>query len=267
MLPENMVVELLDVFLYHHKKSFCKTKARPFSALSLRLSGESRFTSGAEEANGSAGTIAFVPQGVTYDRTILCDEEIVVFHFMLCNGAAGEVALFTPDNPAPYRELFLRALSIWEAKEKGYRYRATALFYEILALMQREGVAIADNTQRDMHEAAAYLQKHFTDPVLSISALAKRFSVSEAYFRRRFAAVHGVSPKQYIDALRIGLAVTLLGSGYYSQVEIAARCGYSDAKYFRTAFRRKTGVTPAQCAREPFSLDATVSPYKRERQK
>ena len=49
------------------------------------------------------------------------------------------------------------------------------------------------------------------------------------------------SIKEYLDTLRIQYAKSLLETGYFSQTEIASRCGFSDAGYFRTVFKRKLG--------------------------
>jgi AraC-like DNA-binding protein len=59
-----------------------------------------------------------------------------------------------------------------------------------------------------------------------------------------------MSPKQYLDDVRIEHAKVLLESAYYTQAEIAARCGFDDVKYFRTAFKHHTGKTPGAYMKE-----------------
>ena len=76
---------------------------------------------------------------------------------------------------------------------------------------------------------------------LSIDSLAKRANVSPAQYRRKFRQIYGESPKQYLDSLRFNYAKSLLETGYFSQKEIAFRCGFSDVVYFRTAFKRENG--------------------------
>jgi AraC-like DNA-binding protein len=85
------------------------------------------------------------------------------------------------------------------------------------------------------------MRQHFADPGLSIEALAKQACVSPAYYRREFRRLYGTSPKEYLDTLRINYAKSLLETGYFSQKEIAYRCGFSDVAYFRTVFKRKIG--------------------------
>jgi AraC family transcriptional regulator len=74
--------------------------------------------------------------------------------------------------------------------------------------------------------------------------------VSEAYLRRVFLRIYGRSPLEYINGLRIERAKEMLLSGLYSIGDIAFNCGFSDAKYFSTAFKRITGRTPSDYAKK-----------------
>ena len=81
---------------------------------------------------------------------------------------------------------------------------------------------------------------------ISAAIRAKQACVSPAYYRREFNRVYGTSPKEYFDALRIQYAKSLLETGYFSQKEIAMRCGFADVAYFRTVFKRKIGKSIRQ---------------------
>ena len=249
MLRENVSAELLDVLLYKEKKRRRHTAARPFAAFSLRLSGESVFHTSCGPLTAPAGSIAFVPSGEGYDRTVSGEETIAVFHLLLHGEACGEFDVFIPKDPEAYRPLFLEALRIWEEKPRGYRYAATAVFYRILSRMEEDGVIFGARRVGLAERAAEYLERHFREPTLSVSLLAERLYVSEAYLRRRFRERYGESPKAYLCGVRMRNAQSLLATGYYTQKEIAERCGYGDVKYFRTAFRAHVGCTPSEWER------------------
>ncbi len=180
----------------------------------------------------------------------MSDEEIIVFHFISPEFVGGEILDFHGENMEEYKVLFERALEIWEKKEAGYLYAASACFYEILAKLSRDTASQEQGTLSQAEQGAEMMQREFSSPAFTIAGLAKRLYVSEVYLRRIFRATYGMSPKQYLDDLRIEHAKVLLESGYYSQQEIATRCGFDDVKYFRTAFKHHTGKTPGAYMKE-----------------
>jgi len=55
--------------------------------------------------------------------------------------------------------------------------------------------------------------------------------------------------------MRVNYAKSLLETGYFSQKEIAARCGFLDVGYFRTMFRKKMGKSMKQYLLDPSKND------------
>ena len=51
---------------------------------------------------------------------------------------------------------------------------------------------------------------------------------------------------EYINKLRMEKAITLMSSGQYCVNEIAAMVGFNTPRYFSTAFKQYTGLTPTQ---------------------
>lgn len=244
-MQESISVEILDVLLYTEKKRHRRTASRSFYALSFRLSGESVFHLSGDPLRAESGSIVFVPQGIDYDRTT-DGESIAVFHFRMRETAPLALSVYMPNEPERYRMLFLEALRIWEEKPRGYRFSVTSIFYRILAMMTEDGFFHGEEQTGLAERAAEEIQRRFRETGLSVSVLADALYVSEAYLRRKFRERYGMSPKRYLDAVRIENAVSLLRTGYYTQKEIADRCGYSDVKYFRTAFKARTGYTPSE---------------------
>lgn len=240
---------VLQIFRFTQKAGYVETNARDFSALSFRIKGKSRFIEREGDRLIGVGAVLLVPAGISYARQVVEEEEIIVFHFSSLEMIGGEIVSYQGKNEEKYRHLFERALAIWEQRDAGYHYAATALFYEILALATKDTTASYHSGSAQADAAAQMMQKEFSDPRLTVKAVAKRLYISEVYLRRIFHAAYGVSPKQYIDAMRMEHAKALLKSGYYTHREIARRCGFEDVKYFRTAFKRHARVTPAEYAR------------------
>ena len=97
-----------------------------------------------------------------------------------------------------------------------------------------------------------------------------------AHFRAALQGCHGEAPLEYLHRLRINAAKHLLEAERKTVQEVSVAVGYEDAAYFRSLFRRLTGIAP-QAYRErfgvrriPASLRAsstsggTASPFGRE---
>ena len=51
---------------------------------------------------------------------------------------------------------------------------------------------------------------------------------------------------EYINKLRMEKAITLMSSGNYSVNDISVMVGFNTPRYFSTAFKQYTGMTPTQ---------------------
>lgn len=250
MLQEKVSVELIDVLLYREKHKKVHTGARDFCALSLRLSGGSVFRTEEGPLSAPEGSVTFIPASLGYDRTT-DGETTAVFHFLLHDPRPSGIAVFAPQDPERYRAVFLEALDVWEKKPKGYRFAATALFYRLLSMMEEDGVLFGEDGNGLAERAAEYLCRHYRERDLTVAAVAARFYVSEAYLRKKFRERYGYGPKHFLERTRITNAISLLRTGYFTQTEVADRCGYSDVKYFRAVFKGWTGRSIGEYLKRP----------------
>jgi transcriptional regulator GlxA family with amidase domain len=63
---------------------------------------------------------------------------------------------------------------------------------------------------------------------------------------RRFKAATGRMPGAYLQAVRVEMAKAMLERDRASVQSIAAAVGYDDVSFFRSLFKRSTGMTPAE---------------------
>jgi transcriptional regulator GlxA family with amidase domain len=82
------------------------------------------------------------------------------------------------------------------------------------------------------------------DEQLSVDDLAARAAMSPRTFARRFRAVTGTTPLQWLLSQRIVLAQRLLETTDESVELVAHRCGFSTAAGMRQHFQRVTGTSP-----------------------
>lgn len=102
------------------------------------------------------------------------------------------------------------------------------------------------HTDEPIAKSEAYMRRHFGESV-SIEALAERAAMSSRNFIRRFKAATGRLPGEYLQMLRIAAAKSLLESEESLPIQrLCTRIGYEDAAFFRSVFKRHTGMTPAE---------------------
>jgi transcriptional regulator GlxA family with amidase domain len=94
---------------------------------------------------------------------------------------------------------------------------------------------------------------HLDDPGLDVDALARRAHMSRRTFDRRFRAVVGDSPLQWLVRQRVLRAQRLLEATDLSVDEVARSVGFADGVSLRPHFRRVVGVPP-QTYRQSFRV-------------
>lgn len=240
MLPDNLIVSVIDVLNFHQKKEKVSVSARSYSALTLRLKTEGKYICKGKTLSFKPTCVCIIPEGVSYVRNN-DEEDILVIHFNLLNYVFEEIQIFNVTDSEKYKKLFLDALNLKYENNVGCMYKITAIVYEIFSELTRDAGFGGNPKDNRIIESAEYMRQNFWNPELSIDAISKNACVCAAYFRREFRRIYGTSPKDYLDTLRIQYAKSLLETEYFSQKEISARCGFSDVSYFRTVFKRKIG--------------------------
>lgn len=238
-ISEDLLIDILDVVYFEREKGVYKTNGRNFSALTMRFNSETTYITKKDKINAKANDICLVPKAVDY-TSVTESEKMIVVHFDMTNLYTDKIQCFTPENPEKFQAVFKDILRVWEEKKPGYKLSATSLFYKVLSEIKKAEYE-TEQTENRFVFAAEYMKRHFSDQYLSIADVAKKVGVCDSFFRREFKREIGISPKKYLDNLRIEYAILLMNSDYFSHEEIASRCGYTDVKYFRSAFKNKTG--------------------------
>lgn len=115
-----------------------------------------------------------------------------------------------------------------------------------------------------IRQTEEYLQEHLGRDV-SIDILADRIGMGPRNFIRRFKAATGRLPGAYIQMLRVSAAKELLEHGAASVQIVCSRIGYEDIAFFRSRFKRHTGMTPAEYRKRfaQMSFDRGELAYRR----
>lgn len=243
---ENLSMQLLDVMYFDESGLVVRTKERPFCALSLRIEGDTEIVLKNHTAV-RLGThdLAFFPEELGYVRRAKRDR-MIVFHFTVQGHEGREIEVlhhFRYDTMLP---LFEEALCVWQERAPGYRYRAAALLYRIFAEIRSGMDAGKSKISSTVAEALEKIAGRYRDPALTVAGLAAEAHMSETYFRRLFQKDLGISPKQYLDVLRMERAKELLNAGYDTVSAVAEKVGFRDSKNFATAFKKTFGYPPSK---------------------
>ncbi|MEG2097081.1 MAG: AraC family transcriptional regulator [Pseudoflavonifractor sp.] len=93
--------------------------------------------------------------------------------------------------------------------------------------------------------AICFIKNHYRED-LSLPDVAKYAGVNPNYLSGVFRENTGVPLRDYITAVRLGAAKTMLAEGNRKISEIAEGLGFYDAKYFTRIFKKAEGITPAE---------------------
>jgi len=123
---------------------------------------------------------------------------------------------------------------------------ALALFFYLLSLHEEKNTV---GSNRYVSEAKNYMHLHIHQP-FTITEVAKVLGISDRYLYNLFICYEGVSPKQYITALRLQNAKDLLKNSSYTITEIGISVGFSDVLTFSRFFARNEGISPSAYRRK-----------------
>ncbi len=250
MIFENdaLTFQLLDVLRLQNTceaQVHRENRGRHFCALSFRVDTDARLTGGGVDVQLRPGAVAFLPANVDYQRRATHDE-LIVIHFDILNFSAGQIDCFYPDDPEDICRRFEEIHALWQRNAPGARYRATGLFYELFACLHTDFCRHGQKENPLVQNAMQLVAERYSDPGLTVSQMARRAGVCEVYLRRVFQQELQLTPKQYLMQVRMQRAVSLLQSGYYTVTQVAHFCGFTDEKYFSTAFKKMNGCQPSR---------------------
>ncbi len=148
------------------------------------------------------------------------------------------------------KEIFHKMIAEEQDRKIGFEYVRKAYLEIILVLIKRvqlkqyEGLREQYRPKEEMvYEAMEIIEKNLCEE-LDFSAFSRDRGISENYFRSVFKKVSGLSPKEYVNRLRISRALELFQLHDWSVAETAAAVGILDANYFSRLFKKIIGYPP-----------------------
>ena len=113
-----------------------------------------------------------------------------------------------------------------------------------LILRNTESCVDIDDVNKVIEQAVAYIRENFSSNI-TLSSLAKRYSLSPEHFSRLFKKETGLGFSKYLNSLRLQYAEQLLrNSEGQSVTRVAEICGFEDSNYFSKKFKEVYGTSP-----------------------
>jgi AraC-like DNA-binding protein len=100
-------------------------------------------------------------------------------------------------------------------------------------------------------KALEYLEKHYNNDICVADA-ARHVGLSVSRFSAVFHAATGSSPLRHLNLLRLSKAQVMLLNDF-SVKEAAMENGFGSVEYFCRFFKQKTGKTPSEFKKSPFT--------------
>lgn len=94
------------------------------------------------------------------------------------------------------------------------------------------------------------IERHSSDCLFGLGAIAALSNYSPSYFSRLFARTYGEPFSRYLASYRVERAKKLLMQESMTLQEVARKAGFCSTSYFCSVFRKKTGKSPRQYAGE-----------------
>ena len=235
---------LLGVYHIHRNPRNTDNPPRKFVGIGHRVKGNGNFIVPEGTLFAGDGSTLFLPANVAFRNRCSEPEELYIVHLLPLGQTPGDFQLY-PDT----RELTPLFRKLYEAWQSGQYNHCMSLLYELFSALERP----KDPLPPAIAPGVSLLRQNFRDPELTVAAAAKVCFVSEVYFRRVYHQHFGTSPLQDVLQMRFDHATGLLRSGYYTVEQVARLSGFSDVKYFRTAFTKRYGLSPAKWQKQQRS--------------
>ena len=196
-------------------------------------------------------------RGVYYKRHMLAPTRMYLFRYRSEGDIFGSGKVIFSDTARIRSTLSLLHMTDEIIRPDEFQLKR-ALFLDIVNQYRLEN-AVKESTFTDevIRSAMTYIHAnlHFK---LDLAELSKQHYLSYVQFVRRFKSAVGTTPQDYITALRVKRAQTLLTESELSVKEIAANCGFANEYYFSNFFRNHCQMSPTKYREMIQSTDAIV---------
>lgn len=140
-------------------------------------------------------------------------------------------------------------------KQVGYQLMLKNVISQMAIILLRNHLGIRQNphlelsrfglVDRRLRRAIEYIHANYHQEIV-LSEIADAAFLSEYHFAHLFKKITGLTPNNYLIAVRLEQAKKLLAETDESIVNVSLAVGYTSQSHFTKVFRNFTGLTPAK---------------------
>lgn len=129
--------------------------------------------------------------------------------------------------------------------------RALREKYSTLISVEPADILITALDKKFLDRAIQVVEKHMGDENFNVSAMSMELHMSRSTLFRKLEALTNQSPVEFIRAIRLKRAASLLMQKYGNISEVALQVGFKNPSYFTQMFRKAYSKTPKEYASSP----------------
>ncbi|MBN1673804.1 MAG: helix-turn-helix transcriptional regulator [Kiritimatiellae bacterium] len=156
--------------------------------------------------------------------------------------------------PCPV-DRFLRLARCMERVDATGEKLATVELYDLLVYIavQVGSPARRANTEDDslVEKVRGAIRDGLEDPLVGVGQIAQKLGVDRSSMTRTFKRFTGLSPKGYLDLLRLQRVLSLLKETNLPIHQVSSQAGFNDPNYMAKFFHKRMGRSPSDF-REQF---------------
>lgn len=103
--------------------------------------------------------------------------------------------------------------------------------------------------QAFVDKATQTVLDHLSEENFDVNHLCREMAMSRTLFYGRLKTLTGKAPQEFMRLIRLEQAAALLRKGV-PVLDVAARCGFPNSKYFSTVFKKHFGMPPSKYKKE-----------------
>ena len=222
-------------------------------AITVKNEGKTVYRAAGREYLSDPDHVCILPMGATYKHSFEELGECYMIEFEAdYDGESPSVSSFAVSRKHDFVNKMIGIERKWTFKKPAYELSAMSGLYDMFAKLQEkeQSVYYSSSKYDVIAPALKYLEENYANTELSSDELARVSGVSSVYFRRVFAAVFGQPPMQYLQTVRMEKAKDMLSGDYMPVSDIAENVGFKSIYHFSKTFKKITGYTPTEYARQ-----------------